>query len=258
MAARRILLVNANASEAATVRLAQRAHAYAAEDTELTVVGADHGPEGIDTYLDLAIAGVEVARIVARERDAHDAFVIACGADPGLDAARHVTTKPVVGIAEAGMLCACPLGARFAIVTTLPSDAVQLDELTRRYGLHQRFAGVAAIGMDTAALIAASEDELLERMVAACCTAIEGQRAEVILLGGSVMLGMEQALAERLGVPVLASTACGIKLAEALVALGAHTSRAQKYLPMEKMDALIGYDELQSVYGSVSEARPAS
>src|SRR5262249_11348356 len=153
-------------------------------------------------------------RTIAQERENHDAFVIACGGDPGLDAARYVTTRPVVGIAEAGMLLACTLGATFAFVATLRSDTVHLREGVGRYGLRDRFAGVAALELDTAELTAAAEsgeDALLSRMVEPCRRVIEDEMAEVLLLGGSVMIGLERRLSVELGVPVLSSTACGIK-----------------------------------------------
>lgn len=254
---RSILIVNANAAEAATQRLAELAPRYAAEGTSLTFVGADAGPEGIDTSLDLAISAVEVARIVARERENYDGFVVACGGDPGLDAARYVTTRPVVGIGEAGMLCACPLGATFAVATTVPSDAAHVTELVRRYGLQDRFAGVAALGLDTAEVIKATEEDLLQRLEEACRRAIDERLAEVILLGGSVMIGLEERLSDTLGVPVLASMACGIKIAEALIDLGATTSRAHKYAVAPKRDELRGYNGFQDVYGAERHDRQA-
>lgn len=249
-ASRRILVVNANTSAAATARLAEGSRRSAGPGTEVTCVAAAAGPEGIDTPLDLALAGVEVVRVIARERDAYDAFVIACGGDPGLDAARQVTTKPVVGIGEAAMLCACPLGATFAVLTTLEGETASIRALARSYGLEDRFAGVAALGHDTASLIAADDGALLEIAQAACRRAIDVLLAEVIILGGSVMIGLEGRLSEDLGVPVLAATACGVRLAEALVGLGAHTSRAHKYAAVAKRDRLIGYEDLQDVYGA--------
>lgn len=253
-AARRILVVNANTSAAATSRLAEGSAGAASAATEVTCVSVAAGPEGIDTPLDLAVAGVEVVRVIAREREAYDAFVIACGGDPGLDAARQVTKKPVVGIGEAGMLCACPLGATFAVLATLRSETASIRELARAYGLEDRFAGVAALGHDTASLIAADDSALFELARDACRRAIDEQLAEVIVLGGSVMIGLEARLSQALDVPVLAAMACGVRLAEALVDLGAHTSRAHKYAPVAKRDRLIGYEDLQDVYGS---ERPA-
>ncbi|NED70576.1 Asp/Glu racemase, partial [Streptomyces sp. SID10244] len=57
-------------------------------------------------------------RAIAEHPD-HDGYLIACFGDPGLDAAREAADAPVMGIAEAAMHLAAPLGRGFSIVTTL-------------------------------------------------------------------------------------------------------------------------------------------
>ena len=47
------------------------------------------------------------------------AFVIACFSDPGLFAARESPAKPVLGIAECGILTALTLGHRFGVISIL-------------------------------------------------------------------------------------------------------------------------------------------
>lgn len=245
-----ILVVNANASEAATEALRARGPAYAGPGTRLEFATAPAGPEGIDTPLDLTIAAVEVAKVIARERDRHDAFVIACGGDPGLDAARTITGKPVVGIAEAAMLFVRPLGMRFSVLTTLDRDLPGIIAMAQRHGVADRLAGAAVIGGTTAELIAdLGEEGLRERAIAACRRAVEEDHADLILLPGSVLAGLEQAISAATGVPAIAGLACGIKLAEALAGLGVRTSRRHRYGPVVKHDRLLGYPELQGVYG---------
>ena len=45
--------------------------------------------------------------------------MIACFSDPGLYSAREVTAKPVLGIAECGVLTALTLGHRFGVLSIL-------------------------------------------------------------------------------------------------------------------------------------------
>ncbi len=77
----------------------------------------------------------------------HDAAVIAAYGDPGLVAARELFDLPVVGMAEAAMLTACQLGARFAVVTFAPAllpwyeDAVALAGCRRVAPASTRCAG---------------------------------------------------------------------------------------------------------------------
>ena len=88
---RKLLVINSNTSKAHTERIVTGCASHVSGDTQLTVVNTDAGPEGIDSLLDVAISGLETVRMIARNRDAYDAFIVACGMDPGLDVARQVT-----------------------------------------------------------------------------------------------------------------------------------------------------------------------
>ena len=53
-----------------------------------------------------------------REENA-DAFIIACFGDPGLEAAREVTDKPVIGIAQAAITAARLMAPNFSVLYVL-------------------------------------------------------------------------------------------------------------------------------------------
>jgi allantoin racemase len=246
---RKLLVVNSNTSARATEQIVAGCTPHIGPDTAVTYINAEAGPQGIDSLLDVAVAGIETTRLIARHRDDYDGFVVACGLDPSLDAARQVTDKPVVGIAEAGMLLACTLGATFSILVTSRAQSAFARDLVRHYGLESRLASVRAIELTTAELIG-SLDQLQDRLVAAGRRAIDEDLAEVIVLTGSVLGGVEQKLAPKLGVPVLSGMVCGIKLAQSLMDLQVRTSRAYTYRTPKKQDRMIGYDDLQSVYSA--------
>lgn len=251
----RLLVVNANTSAAATVAIADAAHAAARPGTHVAVVAPDHGPEGIDGPLDLAVAAVEVAGVIAERRDEHDAFVIACGNDPGLDAARQVAGGPVVGIAEAGMLLACTLGARFSIPVLSSAKVAPMVDLVRRYGVESRLASVVPMRTSTAEAIGDPE-ALLDGLIAAGRVARDRDLAEVFVLTGSAMAPLAPAVQDALELPVVAGVGAAVMLAETLVALGVSTSRRQTYRIPTKRDALRGHPLLQGVY-SGEELRDA-
>ena len=69
------------------------------------------GPAGIQTQQDVDAAVGPLVRKVTSLEPSASAFVIACFSDPGLHSLREITTKPVVGIGEAGMLTALMLAA---------------------------------------------------------------------------------------------------------------------------------------------------
>ena len=64
----------------------------------------------------MAIPGILEQIILDQDSDA---FILACWGDPGLEAAREVTVKPVIGIAEASLYVANMVAAKWSVVTTL-------------------------------------------------------------------------------------------------------------------------------------------
>ena len=245
----KILVVNSNTSPSVTERVRDGCAPYVRPGTEVTYLNAEAGPQGIDSLLDVAVSGIETVRLIARHRDAYDAFVVACGLDPLLDAARQVTDKPVVGIAEAGMLMASTLGATFSVLVTARAQSTFVREVVRHYGLERRLASVRAVEVTTAELVGGL-DQMQDRLVETARRAIEEDLAEVIVLTGAVFGQTARQIAPRVGAPVLAGVVCAIQLAQDLVELGARTSHLYTYHTPVKRDRLLGYDDLQHVYSA--------
>jgi len=224
----RLLAVNPNTTAAMTRRIGAAARAAAAPDTEIVAVNPEMGPASIEGYYDEAFAlpGL-LAAIRDGERAGHDAFVIACFDDTGLDAARALARGPVIGICEAGVHCASLLAHRFSIVTTLARSIAPIEALVSRYGAgarcRVRAAGVPVLALEDAGSGAATRvrDEIRRTL--------EEDAAEAVLLGCAGMTDLARRFSDELGVPVLDGVACAVKLAEALVALGLRTSKAGGY-----------------------------
>jgi Asp/Glu/hydantoin racemase len=75
---RRILVVNSNTSTVATEHIRARCAARVDAATHVTYVNIEAGPQGIDSLLDRAIAGIETVRVITQHREEFDAFVVAC------------------------------------------------------------------------------------------------------------------------------------------------------------------------------------
>lgn len=243
----KILVINSNSNPMATKIIKESIPQYlSTRDLEIVFVNPEHGPQGIDTQLDIAISAVETVRIVALNREGFDAYIIACGSDPGLDACRSIVSAPVVGIAEAGMLMACTLGYKFSIIVNSEVDIPVNEERVRQYGLRDRFASARSIDMTTHEL--KDRRRMTERVAEVGRIAVERDRAEVIVLPGSVQIGMEFELADMIGAPVLSGMACALKMVEGLITFGQKTSQVRKYQQRKKLDMLAGYDDFQKVY----------
>ena len=104
----KIKLINPNTTLSMTQSIQEAALRAARPGTQVYSVSPQWGPESIECYVDeyLAVPGVLKEVIKGDREEGADAFVIACFGDPGLQAAREVTRKPVLGICESAITTA--------------------------------------------------------------------------------------------------------------------------------------------------------
>ena len=240
---RRILVINPNTSLAMTEDIKRSADVCKLPDTDLIFANPSEGPEVIETYFDEFISAIGLLKIIAAEREHYDAFVIACGDDPGLFGARELTDKPVVAIGQAPMLLAPLLGRKFSILGHWSGDKPRSEDKVAKYGLSSLLASV--ITSESALDIQRDHQGKLILMEQMGRKAIEENGAEVLIFTGAVFAGMHRELSEKLGVPVLEGIACAVKLAEVLIDLQLHTTRVGQYLPLSKPKKLKGFVEFQ-------------
>lgn len=223
----RILVVNPNTTASMTAKIGAGARAVAAAGTEILALSPDIGPASIEGYYDEAMALPGLIEVVRRTPEV-DGIVVACFDDPGVDALRTMTTAPVIGIAEAGIVMAGLVATRFSIVTTLERAVPRIEELVRRCGAEHRCRRVRAAEFPVLALEDPSSDAA-EGLAAEIVRAIEEDRAEAIVLGCAGMTDLAAGLTRRFGRPVIDGVAAGVKLVEALVGMGARTSKVGGY-----------------------------
>lgn len=217
----KILVINPNSDGAFTELIREAARKAALPGTEILCESAPGAPAFIETSRDEALCAPGMMELVSRHEDA-GAFVIACTCDPNLDVLREMASGPVVGAGESSMLFALPLGARFSVIQTTEGSVQAKRELVRKYGLKDRCSSVRAIREH-------GEEPLEERLLEAARTARDCDGAEVITLGCAGLAGLDKRLEEALGIPVIDGITAGVRLAEALAAGGAFTSRRGKY-----------------------------
>lgn len=214
----RLLVINANTSTNITERVAKAARAAASPGTEIVPVTGTFGARVISTRSEGAIATHAAVELAAKHSGRCDAVMIAVSLDTGLGALRELLSIPVVGMTEAACLVACTLGTRFGVVTLGTRTIPLYEELIAGYGLERRLAGVRAVDIEPRHY---NEMERIDQGVAELANAlVAGNGAEVIVLAGAAIAGRHGPLQEKLGVPALDGTACGVQLAELLVRLG--------------------------------------
>jgi len=230
-----IHLVNPNTTASMTAKAAVAARAVAAPGTVIRADQPVDGPVSIEGPYDAAFA---VPGMLGRIREAidagADAHVIACFDDTGLDAARALSPKPVIGIGEAAFHMATLVAERFSVVTTLSRSIATIEANLVRYGLAARCARVRAADVPVLAL----EEEgsaACGRISEEIARAVAEDRAEAIVLGCAGMTDLARRLADAHGVPVVDGVAAAVTLAEGLVRLGLATSKVGGWaLPIAK------------------------
>jgi allantoin racemase len=196
----RILVINPNSSRAVTAAIdAALAPLRLAGGPAIAVTDLPEGPAGIATQQDADSVVMPLARRIAE--DPADAFVIACFSDPGLQTAREVAGgRPVMGIAEWGILRSLTLGERFGIVALSEGSVRRQRRMVRQMGLGERYAGsrpVEARADETAG------EAIRDRLIAAARTLVARDGADTIVLGCAGMAPHRAAVEGAVGCPVV-------------------------------------------------------
>jgi Asp/Glu/hydantoin racemase len=207
----RIVVINPNSTQAVTDAIDAALGPWRmAGGPEIECVTLAEGPPGIETQAHVEQVVQPICDLVRARTDAA-AFVIACFSDPGLHAARAATPKPVLGIAECGLLTALTQGERFGILATLNTSLPRHLRYVRQLGLAGRWAGDLPLGLGVVDLADAART--LERMVEVGRRLRDQHGADVLVLGCAGMALYRRALARALGVPVVDPTQAAVTLA---------------------------------------------
>lgn len=211
----------------------------AASNAEVLVWSNTSAPPSIESAYDAARSVPAMLDLVHRaEAEGVDAVIIGCFSDPGIEAAREITSIPVIGPGAAAMHLAAQLGARFAIVAPLAGNQGRARMRMRELGLEGCFASVRGMGMAVLDL-ARDREGALERIAEVGRRAVEDDGADVLVLGCMSMafLDVTGELEGRIGVPLVNPVTAALKTAEMVVGMGlAHSKRAWPMPP--KMEVL--------------------
>ena len=225
----RILVVNPNTTASMTEKIGAAARRVASFGTEIVAVNSADGPASIEGFYDEAMSLAGMLAVIRKTKD-FDAVVIACFDDTGLDAARCLTDKPVIGIGEAAYHMASMISNKFSVVTTLARSVPALEHNLHRYGLIARCARVRSSEVAVLELEHSGSDAC-KRISAEIGRAVAEDRSEAIVLGCAGMADLANSLATEHGLPVLDGVSCAVSLAESMVRLGIKTSRLGGYAP---------------------------
>ena len=199
-----IVVINPNSTEAVTAAIDLALEPLRlAGGPQIVCQTLDEGPPGVESQHDSDSVIEPLCRTIAAQDNAASAFVIACFSDPGLHTVREAAAgRPVMGIAEWGLLRALTLGERFGIIALSPASAQRQQRYVRQMALQDRYAGSWPID----ASAAETAGEAVRERLAEAGRILATRGADVLVLGCAGMASHRRALQDLIGRPVVEPT----------------------------------------------------
>lgn len=212
-----ILVINPNASEACSAGISAALAPFRfASGPIFEVKTLAEGPPAIYSWRDWHAVVDPMCRLV--EHADADLYIIACASDPGIEAVRTATNRPVMGIFRSAVAASVARAERFGIIAIVEASKARHRLALHAMGLEDRLAGEVALNV--------SMETLLEPLAARTALIAAGQNliamgAETIILGCTGMAHHRAALSEAVGLPVIEPVQAAAGLAMAALDIGA-------------------------------------
>jgi allantoin racemase len=207
----RIMVINPNSNRVVTAGIAEALKPLMfADGPEIVCETLAEGPLGIESQADSDGVVMPLRRLVEGDKTSA-AFVIACYSDPGLHACREATARPVLGIAECGVLTALTRAETFGVIAIAQRSIRRHLRYLRQMGLMDRLAAERPLDMSVAET--ASGEGTLAKMVAVARALKDEDGAGAIVMGCAGMARHRKPLEEALGIPVIDPTQAAVAMA---------------------------------------------
>jgi Asp/Glu/hydantoin racemase len=195
----RILVVNPNSSVACSDGISAALAPFRfAGGPDFDVVTLREGPPAIYDWRDWHGVVEPLCRLV--ERESADAYVIACASDPGIEALRAVTTRPVFGVFRCAVAAAVARTERFGVVAIVEASKARHLAALRSMGLEGRLAAEVALNVSMATLL---EPETARSRLIDAARACAEAGAGAVILGCTGMAHHRAAVEDAAGVAVV-------------------------------------------------------
>ena len=206
----RILVVNPNSSVACSAGISAALAPFRLPGSvTFEVATLAEGPPAIYDWRDWHGVVEPLCRLV--ERETADAFVISCASDPGIEAVRTATRRPVFGVFRSAVAVAVARAERFGVIAIVEASKARHLAALRAMGLENRLAGEVALNVTMETLL--QPQAARARLIAAARDCVAAGAATVIL-GCTGMAHHRTAIEDAAGVPVIepCQAAAGIAL----------------------------------------------
>lgn len=212
----RILVINPNASDACSAGISRAIEPLRFPGgPALDVTTLREGPPAIYTWRDWHSVVEPMCRLV--EQETADAYVIACASDPGIEAVRSATAKPVFGIFRSAVAAAVARAERFGIIALVDSSVARHAAALRAMGLEHRLAAEIPMNISMETLLDAAQ---ARQALIQTGANLKRAGAQSIILGCTGMAHHRDAIQHETGLPVIEPAQAAVALATAAVLAG--------------------------------------
>jgi Asp/Glu/hydantoin racemase len=195
----RIVIVNPNCNVACSNGISAAVAPFRAPGgPDLDVLTLQDGPPGIYSWRDWHSVVEPLCRLVQTEPA--DAYVIACASDPGIEAVRASTDRPVLGVFRCAVAAALARCERFGVIALVDASVGRHALALRSMGAEARLAAEIAmnVGIDDLLEPNATRSRLIET-----AAALVSRGAEAVILGCTGMAHHRAAIEDAVRVPVI-------------------------------------------------------
>jgi allantoin racemase len=222
-----IFVINPNSSESVTAKIDDAVKPLRSSDgPEIECVTLAEGPPAVESQHDVDSVPGPLLRKAATLENAAAAFVVACFSDPGMHSLREQSRRPVLGIAECGILTALTLGQRFGVIAILANSVPRHLRYYGAMGVMSRLAGELPAGLRVHEL--ADLGRTLRRMTEVGQALRDDHGADVLVMGCAGMAPYRDPLEKALGIPVVEPTQAAVTMAVGRVRLAWNSHAASE------------------------------
>lgn len=187
----------------------------------------DYGSESVESVTEQSFAIPEILKIAGRaQNEGFDGISIDCFADPGVFPVRENVTIPVLGAFMPSMALASTLGENIAILATSDNFRKNLERTVKSSPYSNSIVTMDYLNLTVLELL--DRETTIERLVESCRNIVESHKADVIVLGCTVMFYLIDELRSRLdqagiSVQIVEPKRTGLKMLSLLAEMG-HTN----------------------------------
>jgi allantoin racemase len=209
----RILVINPNCTVACSAGIdAAVAPFRFAGGPVLDIATLAEGPPAIYDWRDWHAVVGPICRLI--EHDPAAAYVVACASDPGIEAARSVTRRPVFGVFRSAVAAAVARAEQFGVIAIVEASKARHLAVLRSMGLAARLAAEVALNVTMETLL---EPRTARATLTAAGRELATRGAGTVVLGCTGMAHHRAAVEDAAGVPVIEPCQAAVALAVAAV-----------------------------------------